>query len=96
MRVMLKVSIPVERGNIAVKDGTLKKIIGESLERLKPEAAYFLPEDGRRTAIMVFDLADQSDIPSIAEPFFLAFDAAVSIIPVMNADDLTKGLQKLQ
>ena len=45
---------------------------------------------------MVFDLTDQSEIPSIAEPFFLAFNAAVSIIPVMNADDLTKGLQKLQ
>ena len=96
MRMMLKVSIPVEPGNTAVKDGSLKKVIGESLERLKPEAAYFLPEDGRRTAIMVFDLADQSEIPSIAEPFFLAFNAAVSITPVMNADDLKKGLEKLQ
>ena len=93
---MLKVSIPVEAGNIAVKDGSLKKVIGESIERLKPEAAYFLPEDGRRTAIMVFDLADQSQIPSIAEPFFSAFNAAVSIVPVMNADDLKKGLEKLQ
>ena len=96
MRMMLKVSIPVEAGNTAVKDGSLKKVIGESLERLKPEAAYFLPEDGRRTAIMVFDLADQSQIPSIAEPFFLAFNAAVSIVPVMNADDLKKALEKLQ
>ena len=95
MRMMLKVSIPVEPGNTAVKDGSLKKVIGESLERLKPEAAYFLAEDGRRTAIMVFDLADQSQIPSIAEPFFLAFNAAVSIAPVMNADDLKKGLETL-
>ena len=96
MRMMLKVSIPVEPGNTAVKDGSLKKVIGESLERLKPEAAYFLAEDGRRTAIMVFDLADQSEIPSIAEPFFLAFNASVSIAPVMNADDLAKGLEKLR
>ena len=96
MRMMLKVSIPVEAGNTAVTDGSLKKVIGESLERLKPEAAYFLAEDGRRTAIMVFDLADQSQIPSIAEPFFLAFNADVSMIPVMNADDLKKGLEKLQ
>ena len=43
MRTMLKVSIPVEPGNTAVKDGSLKKVIGESLERLKPEAAYSLP-----------------------------------------------------
>ena len=95
MRMMLKVSIPVEPGNTAVKDGSLKKVIGESIERLKPEAAYFLTEDGRRTAIMVFDLADQSAIPSIAEPFFLAFNAAVSFSPVMNADDLKIALEKL-
>ena len=95
MRMMLKVSIPVESGNAAVKDGNLKKILGDALERLKPEAAYFLAEDGRRTAMMVFDLADQADIPSIAEPFFVGFNAAVSIVPVMNADDLKKGLEKL-
>jgi hypothetical protein len=95
MRTMLKVSIPVESGNAAVTDGTLKAIVGAAIERLKPEAAYFLAEDGRRTAIMVFDLADQSDIPSIAEPFFTSMNAAVSLVPVMNADDLAKGLAKL-
>jgi hypothetical protein len=96
MRMMLKVSMPVEAGNAAVKNGSLKKIIGETIERLKPEAAYFLADNGMRTAIMVFDLSDQSEIPSIAEPFFVGFNAGVSIVPVMNAADLEKGLQKLQ
>jgi hypothetical protein len=95
VRMMLKVSIPVEAGNTAVKDGSLRKVVGESLERLKPEAAYFLAEAGCRTAILVFDLAHQSEIPSIAEPFFLAFNAAVTLAPVMNADDLKIGLEKL-
>ena len=95
MRMMLKVTIPVEPGNVAVKDGSLKRIIGEALGRLKPEAAYFLAEGGLRTAIMIFDLADQSEIPSIAEPFFAGFNAAVSFVPVMNADDLEQGLKKL-
>jgi hypothetical protein len=94
--MMLKVSMPVEEGNAAVKNGQLKQVIGEAIERLKPEAAYFLADGGVRTALMVFDLADQSDIPSIAEPFFFAFNAAVAITPVMNAADLEKGLQKLQ
>jgi hypothetical protein len=96
MRMMLKVTIPVAPGNAAVKDGSLKKIVLEALDRLKPEAAYFLAEDGLRTAVMVFDLADQSEIPSIAEPFFAGFNAAVSLVPVMNADDLRKGLEKLR
>jgi hypothetical protein len=62
---------------------------------LKPEAAYFLADDGRRTALMVFDLVDTSDIPSIAEPFFTTMNASVAIVPVMNADDLRRGLEKL-
>jgi hypothetical protein len=93
--MMLKVSMPVEAGNVAVKDGGLKKVVEEAMGRLKPEASYFFAENGCRTALMVFDLADASDIPSIAEPFFTALNAAVTFIPVMNAADLGKGLEKI-
>jgi hypothetical protein len=92
---MIRVKIPVETGNRAVKDGTLPKTIMEALERLKPEAAYFLPEQGIRTAIMIVDLKDPSDIPAIAEPFFSRLNAAVEFLPVMNAEDLRKGLAKI-
>ena len=95
MRMMLKVSIPAEAGNAAVKDGVLKTVVEEAMARLKPEASYFFAEDGCRTAMMVFDLADASDIPSIAEPFFVALNAGVTLFPVMNAEDLGKGLAKL-
>jgi hypothetical protein len=95
MRMMLKVTIPVEAGNAAIADGSLPKIMGEALERLKPEAAYFMADNGLRTALMVIDVADPADIPSIAEPFFRGFHAGVTLQPVMNADDLKKGLSKL-
>jgi hypothetical protein len=95
MRMMMKITIPVKAGNAAIKDGSLPKIMGETLERLKPEAAYFLSENGVRTAIMVIDMKEPADIPSLAEPFFLAFNAAVALFPVMNAEDLKKGLAKL-
>jgi len=95
MRMMMKITIPVKAGNAAIKDGSLPKIMGETLERLKPEAAYFLSENGVRTAIMVIDMKDPADIPSLAEPFFQAFNAAVALVPVMTAEDLKKGLTKL-
>ena len=94
MRTMVKISIPAERGNAAVKDGSLPKIMAEALERLKPEAAYFMAEGGLRTAMLVLDLKDVSDIPGIAEPFFQGLNAGVNFAPVMNADDLKKGLAK--
>jgi hypothetical protein len=50
---------------------------------------------GFRTAMMVIDVADPSDIPRIAEPCFLGFNPGVTLQPVMNADDLKKGLSKI-
>lgn len=49
---------------------------------------------GQRTGWIVFDMTDPSQIPEIAEPLFLNFDAAVEFVPVMNAEDLQKGLAK--
>jgi hypothetical protein len=84
----------VNSSNAAIKDGSLSKIIQDTLEKLKPEACYFYPENGKRTALFVFDLQHQSDIPWIAEPFFMGTGASVEFFPVMNADDLKAGLDK--
>lgn len=92
MRMMLKVSIPTEAGNKAIKDGTLARAIERAMTDLKPEAAYFTAEGGQRTAFVFFDMAQVSDIPMIAERFFFGFNAAVEIIPAMTAEDLKKGL----
>jgi hypothetical protein len=88
MRMMVQVTIPVEAGNAAIKDGSLMKTIQSALADLKAEAAYFGAVDGQRNGFIVFDLKDTSEIPGIAERFFLAFNAKVSFIPVMNAQDL--------
>ena len=92
MRMMLKVTIPVETGNKANKDGSLARALQGTAERLKPEAAYFLADDGKRTALFFFNMQDTSQIPGIAEPLFMGLNASVTISPVMNADDLQKGL----
>jgi hypothetical protein len=92
MRMLLRVSIPVETGNAAAKNGTLDKTVEKILAGLKPEAAYFFTDDdGQRSASIVFDMKDTSEIPAIAEPWFLAFSAKVSLRPVMSAADLQKG-----
>ncbi len=95
MRTMLTVSIGAEAGNKAIKDGSLAKLMEGFMQRFKPESAYFLADGGKRTAQFVFDLSDPSDIPSVAEPFFMGPNAEVSATPVMNADDLRAGLVKL-
>ena len=94
MRTLVKISIPVEGGNDAVKNGSMAKILAESMEKVKPEAAYFYTDEGKRTVLLVIDFKNVADMPMIAEPFFQGFNAAVSFSPVMNQDDLKLGLTR--
>ncbi|MGO8908634.1 MAG: hypothetical protein ACLQDM_04795 [Bradyrhizobium sp.] len=94
MRTMLKFTLPVERGNQAIKDGSLGRTLESIMSRLKPEAAYFWPSEGKRGGVMFFDLAEPSQIVEIVEPLFANLNAAVELVPVMNGEDLRKGLAK--
>ena len=94
MRTMLKVSLPVEAANRAIKDGSLPRIMGSTMDELRPEAAYFYTERGKRTVVMVFDLKEPSQIPVVAEPFFMGLNADVQFTPVMNAEELKAGIER--
>ncbi|MBI4410785.1 MAG: hypothetical protein HY561_13835 [Gemmatimonadetes bacterium] len=94
MRTLLKVTIPVETGNRTIQDGTLSGVMDQMMNRIKPEAAYALTEDGKRTVLIFFDMKDPSEIPPIAEPFFMKLNAAVQFSPVMNPQELQAGLGK--
>jgi hypothetical protein len=95
MRFLFKVSIPVEAGNAsAKKDGF--QVIQKILEQQKPEAAYFFSECGMRTGILILDMKDASEIPSIAEPWFLALNASIACTPVMLPEDLGKAGPAIQ
>jgi hypothetical protein len=91
MRCLLKVSIPTETGNQCVIDGSLGKTIEMILNDINPEAAYFSEEQGMRTGFIFCNVKDESDIPAIAEPWFLAFGARVEFHPAMTLGDLKKA-----
>jgi hypothetical protein len=89
MRFLVKVSMPVEAGNAAAKGGF--KAIAEILAEQKPEAVYFYEESGRRTGLLVLHLNDASEIPAVAEPWFLAMNASVEFHPAMTPEDLERA-----
>jgi hypothetical protein len=95
MRMMLRFTLPVEKGNAAVNEGSVGRTMESIMGKLKPEAAYFTALDGVRGGMIFFDMADTSQIPELIEPFFLNLNAKVELVPVMNGDDLRKGLAKL-
>jgi hypothetical protein len=94
MRLMLKFSIPAERGNSAVKDGTLAQAIDNLLKATKAEASYFTMIDGKRGGMIFFEESDQARLPQINEPLIAALDAAIEIVPVLSLTDLKRSLAK--
>jgi hypothetical protein len=91
MRVLLRASCPPEAFNTLVRKGTAGEVMGKILAAIKPEAAYFTEIDGQRTALLIVNLENASQIPSIAEPFFLTFNAECRIRPVMSPEDFQKA-----
>ncbi len=64
--------------------------------KAKPEAVYFTEQEGQRSVILIVDLPDPSKVPSLAEPWFLAFNADVEFHIVMTPEELQKaGLEDL-
>ncbi len=97
MRMMMQMTIPVEAGNEAARTGSFGTVLKGILDELKPEAAYFgAGASGERGGFIVFDMKDTSQIPAVAEPFFLAYNAKVTFFPVMNAQDLANALPGIE
>lgn len=88
MRCLIKVSMPTDIANERIADGSLSRTIESILSDLKPEAAYFAEDQGLRTGYIFCNLQKESDIPALAEPWFLAFNARVEFHPAMTMADL--------
>ena len=96
MRILLNVRIPHKDFNAAVREGTIGPKMGRILEEIKPEATYFTEQNGQRCALLVVDLEDPSQIPALAEPWFLSFNADVEFRVAMTPEDLQRaGLEEL-
>jgi hypothetical protein len=91
MRFVVKISWDVEAGNALARQGKLGSTVQSILAELKPEAAYFTAEGGRRGGILIVDVGDASELPAIAEPWFLAANATVEFLPAMRPEDLAKA-----
>lgn len=96
MKMLLHAIFPNEPFNSLVRSGEAGNVLKAIMDDLKPEAVYFTEEDGMRSAILVVDMATPSDVPKVAEPFFLKFDAECRMRIVMSPADLKNaGLDAL-
>jgi hypothetical protein len=93
MRMMLRAQLEVDAANLAIADGSIGPTLDKLFSYCRPEATYFLVENGNRTIYAVFDMASANQVPVIAETLFHAFGATVDLHPVMVAAELEEGLK---
>ena len=73
MRMMLRFTLPVEKSNAAINDGSLGRTMESILSKLKPEAADFAPLDGKRAGMIFFDMAAPSQTRTSVSMLVSAF-----------------------
>lgn len=91
MLYVMSVRIPIEAGNAALSDPDFGTKMQDVLRDIKAQAAYFTTMGGQRGGYIIVDLADASQIPGVAEPFFLWLKADVTFQPAMRPEDLAKA-----
>lgn len=91
MRMIMMIQFPIEPFNTAVRDGTVGAKMKKILEDAQPESAYFMERDGHRGGILIVDVANPSDVPRLAEPWFLTFNAEVEFRIAMTPEDLGRA-----
>ncbi|MCP4309101.1 MAG: hypothetical protein GY788_30355 [bacterium] len=90
--MMMKLTMPVEKGNEAIASGAWDQTLDHIIDTLKPSAAYFFLEDGKRAALFIYEAAQAEEMAVINEPIFQALNAAIEQQPVLTAADLGKAL----
>jgi hypothetical protein len=93
MRFLIRTIIPTEPGNKMLQDPNFLTKLEEYIYKVKPEASYFMPIDGLRTCAFIVNMENNDRIPALVEPLFQWMGANVDVIPVMNFDDVKRGLQ---
>lgn len=83
--------MPVDKGNEETSNPQFGQKMNELLTEIKAEAAYFTTINGQRGAYIIVNMNDASEIPAIAEPFFIWLNADIDFQPVMKPEDLAKA-----
>jgi len=96
MRTILDIDFPLELFNTHVRNGTIGDLLAKIMEDIQPEAVYFSEAHGKRRGVLIVNVDSPSDVPRLAEPFFLSFNAECRFRICMLPEDLAAaGLHEL-
>ena len=70
MRFLIRARTPTDSGNKVVSDPNFLTKLEEYMNKVKPEAAYFMPIDGQRAGAFIVNVESNEQLPAMVEPLF--------------------------
>ena len=79
-----------------VKDPNFQSRMDQIMGDVRPEAVYFVIEDGQRTVYFIVNAEGVADMPRIAEPLWHSWNADVTVLPAFTPDDMAEAMPVLE
>ncbi len=97
MKFIMKVRMAGgNEGNRILMDPEFGKKMQVALADLKPDAVYFTTLCGNRGFYAIVNMDETSQMPALAEPFFVWLNAEIDWYPVMRPEDLAKAAPAIE
>jgi hypothetical protein len=90
MRVLMKINMPTEAENPVIGGPGFNDKMRDILGQINAESASFALVDGRRVDLIIVNVADVTELPKLAEPFFRWLNVRAEFLPQMDARDVEK------
>jgi len=87
----MRVKFPNDTANDVLRDPQFGAKMHDLLDEIHAEATYFTTIDGYRGCFAVVNMNDTSEMPKVAEPFFIWMAAEIDWFPVMTPEDLGRA-----
>jgi hypothetical protein len=89
MKFLAKIVMPTAEENPSVAAPDFNARMLALVKQVRAERAYFATqEDGRRVDHIVVNVADATELPAIAAPFYAWLGVKVEFLPQMSAADV--------
>ena len=70
MRFLIRARTLTDSGNKMIQDPDFLKKLEEYINKVKPEATYFMPIEGQRAGGFIVNAESNEQLPAMVEPLF--------------------------
>jgi hypothetical protein len=88
MRMLMKIVLPNASYNRAIAEGRLSVVWQHFFDLARPEATYYVGEQGLRAVHVLLDLPDTARYAALTLPLYQHLEAEITCEPALRFEDI--------